>query len=696
MIANYQRIQDVDAHQLRGSNGHLECMLHMLQLVYPFPCHLFTSLAKVFTDVICQNVHRCFSLCDFQTAWGRIPRRAMDDEPSLRGLRLKWRKTGFSTDLTVDDAHQECDDDVVVVSNEPGTGHSVDPSRALLETNSGLDLGFDVESCHAGASSLYEPSSDFLERNNDSAVDVGGFSTARDDTAAISDQFIRGARLTTLTMPWETPLMRQIFGEVTQGARLSMPLDWGDSTVPVVDSTGSGIEQPAIPSVSCQQSFQFIRHTTDATYIQQRDKTLQCALQKWRFLIMLEPEASDVGRQLVGKDEHEIELVLTSVMGVKSPNTVLKRANALLLYYRWNSVNGHFPMVPFIEEDIWRYVQEQTGRAGSASRSQSLIQGLRFAHFVMGFHGALSCANSRRISGQAQIQLSLKAPVRQARPLTVAEVRTLHSIADGWNHSKVDKCIASTLLLMLYGRCRVSDVNYIHEILHDVSGSTGFLEVTTRYHKSARTAQQKALLMPILIGSVGVTAFPWIQAWISNRKACGLPTSGVVDGALMPAPLMGDSVQWLKRPLAPGEISGILKNFLKSSDENLTSHSLKATALSWAAKAEVPREQRRVLGRHAAAVQGSDTFYSRDLCVGPVNSLQKVVAMIRDQIFNPDASRWLDTPVNGYAGPCSDAAFHSGILEQVATGHTMRCTRNASCTWIRWTTDGRAACRCLS
>ena len=377
--------------------------------------------------------------------------------------------------------------------------------------------------------------------------------------SAISDQFIKGARLTTLTMPWETPLMRQIFGEDPQGARLSMPLDWGDPAVPTVGSTGSGIEHPAIPSVSCQQSFQFIRHTPDATYIQQRDKTLQSALQKWRFLVMLEPEASDVGKQLVGKDEQETELVL------------------------------------------------------------------------------------------------------------------------------------------LYGRCRVSDVNYIHEILHDVSGSTGFLEVTTRYHKSACTAQQKALLMPILVGSVGVTAFPWIQAWISNRKACGLPTSGIVDGALMPAPLMGDSVQWLKRPLAPGEISGILKNFLKSSDENLTSHSLKATALSWAAKAEVPREQRRVLGRHAAAVQGSDTFYSRDLCVGPVNSLQKVVAMIRDRIFNPDASR-----SNYFAGsahlpgPCRDAAFHSCILEQVTAGYTMCCTGNTSCTWIGCTTDRRAACRCLS
>mgnify|MGYP006897963312 CR=1 FL=1 len=80
-----------------------------------------------------------------------------------------------------------------------------------------------------------------------SAVDVGGVSSAKDDTAAISDQFIRGARLTSLTMPWETPLMRQIFGEQVQGSKLSMPLDWGNVALPSFDSTGSGVEQPAIP-----------------------------------------------------------------------------------------------------------------------------------------------------------------------------------------------------------------------------------------------------------------------------------------------------------------------------------------------------------------------------------------------------------------------------------------------------------------
>ena len=47
----------------------------------------------------------------------------------------------------------------------------------------------------------------------------------------------------------------------------------------------------------------------------------------------------------------------------------------------------------------------------------------------------------------------------------------------------------------------------------------------------------------------------------------------------------------------------------------------------------------RILGRHSSSVQGSDSYYSRDLSVGPVNSLQKVICMIRDGSFQPDATR---------------------------------------------------------
>ena len=122
-------------------------------------------------------------------------------------------------------------------------------------------------------------------------------------------------------------------------------------------------------------------------------------------------------------------------------------------------------------------------------------------------------------------------------------------------------------------------MNYIHEILHDLTGGAGFLDVPTRYHKSARSAQKKAMLLPIVISSAGVVQFPWLHAWISNRKACGLPTSGLVQGALLPAPSLVDRVEWMKRPLSPGEVTNILKGFLNCADRNLSSHSLKATAL---------------------------------------------------------------------------------------------------------------------
>lgn len=95
----------------------------------------------------------------------------------------------------------------------------------LLDVRGRPDLGFDADSNNFEASSQYEPSFASMGQVDISAVDVGGVSSAKDDTAAISDQFIRGARLTSLTMPWETPLMRQIFSEQVQGSKLSMPLD---------------------------------------------------------------------------------------------------------------------------------------------------------------------------------------------------------------------------------------------------------------------------------------------------------------------------------------------------------------------------------------------------------------------------------------------------------------------------------------
>jgi hypothetical protein len=80
----------------------------------------------------------------------------------------------------------------------------------------------------------------------------------------------------------------------------------------------------------------------------------------------------------------------------------------------------------------------------------------------------------------------------------------------------------------------------------------------------------------------------------------------------------------------------VIRCLLQIDDRDVTSHSLKTTCLSWAAKAELPREQRRLLGRHSLALQDADSVYARDLAVAPVKALQRVLLLIREGEFNPD------------------------------------------------------------
>ena len=83
----------------------------------------------------------------------------------------------------------------------------------------------------------------------------------------------------------------------------------------------------------------------------------------------------------------------------------------------------------------------------------------------------------------------------------------------------------------------------------------------------------------------------------------------------------------------------VIRCLLQIDDRDVTSHSLKTTCLSWAAKAELPREQRRLLGRHSSSLQDSDSIYARDLAVAPVKALQRVLTLIRDDEFETDQPR---------------------------------------------------------
>ena len=81
----------------------------------------------------------------------------------------------------------------------------------------------------------------------------------------------------------------------------------------------------------------------------------------------------------------------------------------------------------------------------------------------------------------------------------------------------------------------------------------------------------------------------------------------------------------------------MLQQFLDCQD--VTSHSLKCTTLSWCSKYGLPKEVRAALGRHSSATHGSEALYSRDLAVEPVRQLQQVINSIASGSFNPDGKR---------------------------------------------------------
>jgi len=73
--------------------------------------------------------------------------------------------------------------------------------------------------------------------------------------------------------------------------------------------------------------------------------------------------------------------------------------------------------------------------------------------------------------------------------------------------------------------------------------------------------------------------------------------------------------------------------------EEYATHSCKATLLSWAAKAGLTVEARRLLGGHAAPGDRSVLQYSRDGLAGPLLELATLLDKVRGGAFQPDLTR---------------------------------------------------------
>ena len=344
----------------------------------------------------------------------------------------------------------------------------------------------------------------------------------RDAKVLANHTSLSNVKWSSISMPWESGFMKNIFGEDVLGLTSDLRQDasWIEAVTHVPVSTiAADSSNPASSGPELQPAFvKCVKAIREQSFMEMREAEMKAAVTKWSLFLRSSLEHSVVGRQINSSPGEMLDIV-RAAMGVKSPSTVLSRANSMLAFMRWHTLGPpNDDMLPLREEAAWQYVSHLKESGASASKATSFVQACRFCHYVLGVEGALQVVSSRRVCGLADIQLSGKREAKQARPLTVKEAQDIHRVASCGTRHLVDRIVASHLLLMMYCRCRHSDTVAVEDVLHDHSEGAGYVQLRTKCHKGSKAAAKKSLLLPIVGSLAGVGVPSWVQSWWESRK----------------------------------------------------------------------------------------------------------------------------------------------------------------------------------
>ena len=355
----------------------------------------------------------------------------------------------------------------------------------------------------------------------------------------------------------------------------------------------------------------------------------------WLVLIRVMGENTPI----YGMIDADGEEVLDDVFAKKKTGTLEVRASALMLYVRWCQAKGFSPF-PVSEALAYVYVDELRKNNAPPTRANSFRSALAFCKGALLLQNIDEILMSSRVTGSAHRSFLNKRLLKQRDALTVCQVQVLEHVVCGSFPLK-DRVFAGHCLLCVYGRLRFGDSQNIEEepVLEE-----DFVECGISMHKTVHLAGRSRRLLPVVAPTVGVTGEDWGASFLEARSEAtlrawpGLP--------FLPAPVLGG--EWSLGKLQTTEAAMWLCELLhrhgvpKEHLTNVGAHSLKATALSWLAKAGVDEKLRRLLGYHVKPKDSSVVLYSRDALAGSLAELMRVVEAIRTGKFRPDVSRQAD------------------------------------------------------
>jgi len=380
-----------------------------------------------------------------------------------------------------------------------------------------------------------------------------------------------------------------------------------------------------------------------AGWKQEEGKKREAALIAWEKILSADPSATELGRQLAeAGDETEAADTLNFSFQDKATATIIKRLCSISLFARWARAAGEDGPLPKTEGAVYRYVRALQTERAPATRAQSFIESVRFASGLANAVVPAKTLLSARVLGATLASASRKRLLTQTLPFSVQTVVEMERVV-ATTAAPVEAVTLGAFLFMLHARVRYTDlVRVRREPVLDICAGAGFVETQAISDdlKSGQGRNRRRRQVPLVGLAFGVSGAPWAQAWLRARKEAGL--SAEEDGTLVPA---RSANGWSKASADIGEANSVLRGFLlrlgvQGPDARRHStHSCKATLLSWASKHGMRGELRRLLGGHAKPKERMVLEYSRDALAPALHALTLLLADIRVGRFSPDADR---------------------------------------------------------
>ena len=447
-------------------------------------------------------------------------------------------------------------------------------------------------------------------------------------------------------LPWERGFASLVFGTtsiLTAPVRLP-PIP---PPVPSGGSSSSSIPQAnpiLLKAVDTPGAWPVIaRRMKGLNWDDSRELKRSKALQRLKEFFHQNPEGTGLGRLLMKdilsmESESNLTSAISDIFSRKATKTLAKRSWALTRYALFCRLRRECP-VPIVENTLYAYLVSEC--ATSSSKGRQICEALNFTISTLQVDGAFEATSSPRVKGFCFKQGLTKRPLKQAVVLSVGMVTALESMVHAEREFVPDRIFSGHAAACVHGRIRWSDSQRLVHAKLDVGARwEGFLDTKSLLSKTATTESKRTQFLPTTILLGGISSDSWAQEWLRLREDANLEFSehtpvmpGVnLDGSFSEDELdAGSASKWLREIL-------IRSGFSQAQVVGVSSHSLKATALSWAAKYGLAKTTRQVLGYHVVD-GGSALHYSRDEQAGPLRRLQKCYADIRSGHFRPDETR---------------------------------------------------------